>query len=398
MKIFILFIDMFRPNLLNTWDEKNEISEIDRWMKKMGGIVYTNCWTPSPDTPRSLNAVWSGRYPKFNGCDTRIKYPKYNSYYPDKNFLRVFKNNGYDLNIFINYNPGVVGELPEDFDDENVWKDGRRIQSFLENLKLSDDSLTLVMFDDFHYALDDFNYTEEGRKLGNHLLISAIEMIEEKVGFDSFDSVLFFSDHGYKRDIDKNIGKQVLGQLGEDRSKVFLYLNGQGINDSLTKNNKLCSIMDIGPTLCDICNIEVPFDVDGYSLFKSDEYDYIVLNDHKFFGVSFDQTIEYWGIKTKNGLAVVDRELNWESDFNMTEDIKENFVNILNEKGDYFKENVLATKLLHYYERITKPNRTYFDGSPRKKYEIKESKKRMMAKTILKPARSFIIKLADILR
>lgn len=53
MKILMIFIDMLRPNLLHIIDESQPAREVEKVFEKWGGTLYTNCFTPSPDTPRS---------------------------------------------------------------------------------------------------------------------------------------------------------------------------------------------------------------------------------------------------------------------------------------------------------------------------------------------------------
>ena len=76
MKILLCFIDMLRPDLLNLYGNRF-VSQVDLFFEKLGGTVYRNCYTPGPDTPRSTACILTGCYPKKNGCDARVKYPKY---------------------------------------------------------------------------------------------------------------------------------------------------------------------------------------------------------------------------------------------------------------------------------------------------------------------------------
>ena len=69
MKILFLFCDMLRANklkIINT--DIKRFTSLDKWLLKFGGTIYKKCYTPAPDTPRSLACLYSGRYPIRNGC------------------------------------------------------------------------------------------------------------------------------------------------------------------------------------------------------------------------------------------------------------------------------------------------------------------------------------------
>ena len=60
MKIMMIFIDMFRANILNMFNDNAPYTNIDNLFEQWGGTIYTNCYTPAPDTPRSngMPMVW----------------------------------------------------------------------------------------------------------------------------------------------------------------------------------------------------------------------------------------------------------------------------------------------------------------------------------------------------
>ncbi|UJF33216.1 hypothetical protein [Paenibacillus hexagrammi] len=60
MKILSVFIDMLRPNLMNVHNHEVPEHELDRFFRQLGGTLYTNCYTPAPDTARSMACFWSG--------------------------------------------------------------------------------------------------------------------------------------------------------------------------------------------------------------------------------------------------------------------------------------------------------------------------------------------------
>ena len=75
MKILILFVDMLRPNRFGIYNEQIKENLIDDFVKNLGGDLYQNCFSPAPDTPRSMACFYSGQTPINNKCDTRVKWP-----------------------------------------------------------------------------------------------------------------------------------------------------------------------------------------------------------------------------------------------------------------------------------------------------------------------------------
>lgn len=390
MKILVLFIDMLRPNLLHTWNLKNPDTRLDKWIRKMGGTIYLRAYTPGPDTPRSQACMWSSRYPKFNGCSTRIKYPMYNLYEPGNNFLRVFLNAGYQLNVYISNSTRLLGELPEDFKGSCNYSQGLLLQDYLNSLKIRSKSLTYLFFDDFHYAVDDYFAREQSLSFGIRQIMKCFETIERTIGFESFDYILIHSDHGFKKE--NEIMNTPFLQLGESRSGVFLMTKEKG-EHTLTFDGQIRSVMDIGPALCEKAGLKIPYEVDGISLLSKKGHDYIVINDHKTFDVGINQTIEYWGIYTQKGFAAVDCDKNWEADYSVSEEQKRHFEKILIEHGDYFQENTLAAKIRHYYDDYFVSPSTYFDGERRRKHYSRKDWIRKCIRGAVKPAVPILKKL-----
>ena len=77
MKILLVFIDMIRVDHLSLYNDNMEKTSLDLFFENLGGTILTNCYTPAPDTPRSIACLQSGLLPYLNGCDSRVKWPRY---------------------------------------------------------------------------------------------------------------------------------------------------------------------------------------------------------------------------------------------------------------------------------------------------------------------------------
>ena len=56
MKVLSVFIDMLGADYIHTLNPNIAETSFDKLLKQMGGTIYSNCYTPTPDTPRSSDA------------------------------------------------------------------------------------------------------------------------------------------------------------------------------------------------------------------------------------------------------------------------------------------------------------------------------------------------------
>jgi hypothetical protein len=105
MKVLTIFIYMIRANRLSTFNEKviND-TPIDFAFKELGGTVYSNCFTPGPDTPRGISSYYSGKNPYFNGCNVRLKWPQFFLRDEFNTVFDLFLEKDYDMHIFSSMN------------------------------------------------------------------------------------------------------------------------------------------------------------------------------------------------------------------------------------------------------------------------------------------------------
>ena len=108
---------MLRPNRFSVYNQNQNPNLIDDFISELGGTLYSNCYSPAPDTPRSMAAFYSGKLPFENGCDSRVKWPK--KFLNDDNdtFFKKFLENDYKLTFFSNPNERKTGLFPQKIDD-----------------------------------------------------------------------------------------------------------------------------------------------------------------------------------------------------------------------------------------------------------------------------------------
>lgn len=300
MKFLLIFVDMLRPGLLSISSGVNSTeTRLDNILKGIGGTIYTNCYTPSPDTPRSIATIWSGCYPSKNGCDKRVKWPAY-FMNKDDHLLSILSENGYHLNLYTNPGERMAGLLPPGYDKFGYYNSELDIDSFLKDLVITEDSLTFISLSDFHWVLDDYGYFKRSVPRGYDVLADIFEKILSKIDIDLFDAVTIFSDHGFKLQSDMECNNK-LELVNEDRLQTFLLFKEKGKNE-LTYSNRLTSTMDIYPTVLDVALLEKPL-VHGVSLFEEKGHTEIVVEDFSVFKPQLNQTADLWAVITKDGVV-----------------------------------------------------------------------------------------------
>ena len=55
MKVLLVFIDMMRTDLLSVYNQNvKDKTSFDLLLEKIGGCIYTNCYTPAPEDRKSV--------------------------------------------------------------------------------------------------------------------------------------------------------------------------------------------------------------------------------------------------------------------------------------------------------------------------------------------------------
>lgn len=363
MKVLLVYADMVRPGLLNTFNPAAKEGEIDRKFREWGGTVYTNCFTPAPDTPRSSGCLWSSNYPSVNGCTTRSKYPRYFLKKPEDNFLSVLQNEGYKLNLFVNAPCVKIGCLPVDLPGCCIDTNKAPLAELLEGFVPEENSLTYFYLTDYHQAVSDWYAVPKAHEIGDKMIGGALSVIEEALPINQFDLAIVFSDHGWKKSNDKN--DTLLEWINRDRDQILMYVRQKG-DRGIKRDDRLCSIMDIGPTVCDAVGTHLPYDTEGRSLFSGAEPSYIVVEDHHTVGVQIELPLDVWGIRTTKGLSCVDAENHWYSEIPLSKEMQDEYEKIIEQTGTSFRERLYGQMILNLYQESN--NSAQYNGQKRKEH------------------------------
>jgi len=370
MKILFVFWDMTRVNLLNKVDSENVATDIDKFLDEIGGTFYTNCYTPAPDTPRSLASMQSGLYPYSNGCDSRIKWPKF---FLNEEKITIFDqfNKASFKQLFylpdINYNVGPFSERAykygEFFNDRYEFKEAVK-----KNIDGDGNLFAHIHLDDYHWGIDDHGPNKRGVKIGRKNVVDFTESFFNDISINSFDYVFIFSDHGHKCKKETAFRNR-LELLNGDRTNILMHIRRKD-EYRVSKNTKLCAIFDIFPTIQEILKYN---DVsnDGISLFSKKEHSEIIIEDHSKFNVEPIQGIEVWAIRKIKSLYITSiiNDLYFENNIikEISKSVKIENIGHISKKSPTIKDYQKKLKVLNYYKNLKASTGEFNNGNRRRK-------------------------------
>lgn len=357
MKILMIFIDMLGGAYMNLCNPNFETTDMDRLVKTVGGTVYSKCYTPAPDTPRSSACMWTGLYPKINGCNIRVKWPRYFMNDEVDSIWKVFKRNNYTINIYINKSTEHVGLIPN-IGGINIFNDS--IYNFFSNAVLRDDSLNFVYLNDLHRILDNTNYSIEGYTKGNAFCANIVRKFLCEYTMDFFDIVMIYSDHGFRL---SGVTRRHL--LENDRAQTFMYMRKKG-DCSLNVDKRLRSNLDVFPTLCNICGFDINNDIHGISLDDPNGHNCVFIEDHDKFTSELGQTIEHWACMDKDtGWHWLEPSGEWEHEFMSETFDADGARDDIVAKMSFYEDNSKVYYVLNSLEKLKTANleNNYSDGT-----------------------------------
>ena len=357
-----------------------EISEntyVDNWMEQIKGTVYSNCYTPAPDTPRSLACLYTGLYPVRNGCDTRIKWPKFFLKDIDHIFQFLIDN---EFSIVSNFSERrlSVGILPS-----GVEKNITNFDSLKGLVECKDeyinnkDLFLFIDLPDYHKAVDDYAGLRAADKKGLSVLGNSLEYLSDSLEFDGFDHIYMFSDHGCMLYNDR-FDQRDLEFLGDDRAKIVMFHHEKG-DECISVNTKLISIMDLFPSL--VMKIDKTInlhELDGSCNFEVDSTsgeEYIVLEDHGTIVNSVNIVPDRWAIRTPEIFAFFDayniksymlsQTGKMDNEVSLDNVTLTRLTKCLAEKSSAYSDAVKKVEVMSYYASLKKSVDLYSDGSRR---------------------------------
>ena len=360
MKVLMLFVDMLRPNRFGSYNSEAEINQIDELLEGLGGTIYTNCFSPAPDTPRSMACCYTGLLPMENGCDTRVKWPAKFLSNDTTNIFNPFIDNNYKMHFFSNPNERNGGLFPPGIESIGFHNEDYDMDNYLSKLDLTDNHLVFLSIPDYHWALTDWSYTKKGETVAITETHKSLDIVFKNLNKDDFDHIFIFSDHGFKFNFQLKT-EENYKFLNRDRTNIFMFYRKKG-DQGISYQNKLCSIQDLSHSVNDIFGLE-----NSFSLLNDSERGYVVIEDHlSISGPKVNQDIDIWAVVTKNEMYIrtLEYSISLKGDDITDSTINPQFDDILKREsqfGKYFDEH----KKVFQYNKLILAQTSYMNGSSR---------------------------------
>ena len=357
MRILFFFCDMLRPDKV----EKGAVFNV---MQKLGGIWFTQAYTPTPETPRAMAAYYTGLYPAENGCTKRGQWPYYFMSTDCDNLFKMLHDSGYNNYYYASpysFSP-KEGIVPSDFD-----KYSQIVFDYKDLIRkvASDGSENLCVhagFDDYHDAVDFYSCGSVGSHdkadaVGQEHLENCINQFLNAVGSDFFDKIIIFSDHGCMLKGDGIKSGDQLSYVGAVRTGITLFIHDKK-DIGIKKIDQVVSLLDIFPTVALWIGKKV--DADGIPLQNLDDKRELVVEDiYHYRGVdnfifssynlwSFINDEFYYSVSLEGKERLLKRASSgWE--VVCCEDYRkeiERFISVIKEKSCFYSGNVSGYKII----------------------------------------------------
>lgn len=317
MKFMFIFCDMLMGTNMSTFNNqfKSEDTELDMFLKELGGIAYTNAFSGTPESYRALASFITGLLPKNNGVTSYMNRANNAINIDSNNIFKVLYDNNFQI---IMHCPGknVFELLP--INHNKIMKVFRTVDKSVlkfKELECTNSAIFLNLIE-YHYAIDKFNNRKfpeyKANVEGQKDIMKILKKVFRNIDKEEFDSIFLFSDHGCNlySDFKKKITKQIMQvsssrfPLTESRTKIAMLWRKKG-DENIVKDISLTSIMDIFPTVLELLNLSNS-KLDGISLNRIrggglSGHKFIIFEDfdNYFMGLPGD-TPRVWGIRTKN--------------------------------------------------------------------------------------------------
>ena len=270
-------------------------NELAKLFSAIGGEYYTNCFTPSPDTTRSLAAAFSGSPSHENGCSTRIRFARHFLKEGIDDMFSEMIRSGYKVNIFHEPEERDLGIFPTTVYSNCYLHEDYNLEKYIQVIKddRSSNRCDYIGISDFHQVYNDYGYNQRGARKALAQITKTLRMVVNRIDINSYDHCFFFSDHGFR--ISGDLFNPAI-YLGEERTNVVM-LHRTKSDTGLRLNNKLCSIMSLCASICNLVNSKAK--QCDFPLWDKREIEHIVVQDHFNYQPRVMQNIDYWGVIKK---------------------------------------------------------------------------------------------------
>lgn len=298
MKILIYFADMVAGQMVKAKTNKAIPTSLESVLQDMGGVTFINCFSPAPDTPRSLSTIFTGLMPNVNGCNRRDKWPGYDLDVTSPSIFRTAIDSGFRVSALLSTTEIKTKRfLPRDCSDEvRVYSN---LEELVQALKCDSASpeVTFIQDNDCHFAISDHFGLRAGHTIGTRRVGKNLQRLLHHTGRDYFDSIVVFSDHGFAPSLP--IGRRNrLESSGPQRSRVLFHFWSKELECPKT-STRLTTTADVGILLQSMIQTRSA-ETAIYSLLSRPANETIIVEDYSNHRTSFGVFPDVWSVITPN--------------------------------------------------------------------------------------------------
>ncbi len=351
---------MIRLDHLQLFNSSVKETSLDATLRDLGGTLFTKCYSPGPDTPRSNACLQTGLYPYFNGCETRIQWPKF--------FIKDDLSTIYDklaqadfrLNLCAETNLLVTGLFR--YSPSEKIHEYSNLNDFMQKGTIEENTFSFIRTGDMHAAVNDYHATEKSFKEGFKMIDIFFKKFLTTDYINQYDYTIIFSDHGCGTFKESLIKKDTLFLLGDQRCKLLMFVHKPNVK-GIKEDNRISDITDIYATIADLIG-EKDFR-QGHSLIRQATTKRVIhIEDHTDFKVYPEQMIKQWRIISETYDIRTDIK-HYVIDKGMEEDLKKCEQRLLEYSPNYLKYKK-QLDVWRYYDEIRKDGEVdFFVGIPR---------------------------------
>ena len=291
MRVLFLFIDALRANRLAAFNpDIAQPTLFDNYLHRNGFTVYRNCFTPCPDTYRSLAALMTGIEPWESACNCYNKpLNPYGLQY--KTIFDCLNERGFSFSLFHSHSEPFV--FPP-FIQKYLY-DGCVLSDFIKQVPSHDNHFTWIGLLDFRKASYFTKYNARKEPFWFQRLDKALSNLETSF-LDSYDHVFLFSDHGVMLSNDiKKVDGVPYPFLSENRTQLVMAHHVKGQRETLFRD-KLCSMTDIFPTLLHILDGKEDKNSSGFSLLSDKCREFVMVEDVDYTSIDIFSFPRYFSL------------------------------------------------------------------------------------------------------
>lgn len=255
MKTAVVLVDMLSTFYIQKYNDFHKYTLIDKFVDELGGTLFINANTGSADTPRSISELLSGTPSYLNGCNTRLRYPRFNL--TGANIFDKFLAQSHSVKIYTNRHHHKLGVFPQSTDSfVKYFENDNEFRNVLSNHKPSEMEFVFIYLSDYHDEIDNRGANIHSVNRGQRKVYNKLRIINEILNISGYDNFFILSDHGHLITRDYKINRfsnqswnyNFSEFIGPKRNRLFLFWHKK-VEKSLVINSDFISLMTINNLL-----------------------------------------------------------------------------------------------------------------------------------------------------